>query len=168
MHNLAEHPKSIRAIAKRLLNNAVDKQASQATPVCATQCSNAHSEILYRVTPTAFLSEPEQDPVCLAFEADSDEHPLTFTPQRFSDVEEMNEWIMEFSQGRGDLGKQLYDQCSSNCSPRYTFTITHVASGLLVDTAVQCGLARDRKVDDYRISTVIRTSCLAADTLAAE
>jgi hypothetical protein len=160
MFNLAEHPKSIRAVAAKLLRAALDSSAAKTRPVCATGCSPAQNpEIVYRVAPKAFLPKPQQQAMCVALERDTQSKPLNFTPQEFKTVDDMNAWVMEFSQGRGPEGEKLYAQCGGNCSPRYTFYIAPAASGLRVQTHVICGLARDRSVEDYDVSTALRKRC---------
>jgi len=158
--NLAEDPSSIRAIAGRLLNSALTTEDQQPVPGCGAACAQrAQSQIVYRVAPTAYLADDQQHDVCRKFENETSSHPLTFNQRQFRSVDEMNEWIMAFSQGRGEDGRLLYELCSSNCSPRYTFLIAEQNSGFAVKTEVLCGLARDRSSDVYRVSTAVRRTC---------
>lgn len=159
MHNLTGHPDSIREVAGRLLEDALEGPG--ALKACEPDCpEDKRSEVIYRVAPTAFLATTEQRPVCLEFEDETREHPLEFAPRAFATLDELNDWIMEFSQGRGEDGKLLYERCSSNCSPRYTFLIAEQSAGYEVKAEVQCGLARDRSINDYRISTALRRTCV--------
>lgn len=164
MYNLAEHPKSIRAVASRLLQEALDARTDAQTTACGDCMPSTQREIVYRVAPVRFLPEREQQAVCRGFEAETAQTPWAYPDQHFDSLEELNAWIMEFSQGRGEQGKRLYAQCSANCSPRYEFTIASASAGLEVATRVQCGLARDRASDDYRVSTALRTSCIGVGT----
>jgi hypothetical protein len=158
MHNLAEHPKSIRAVAAKLLTDALDSAHPPAA--CAVGCSPAKTPaVIYRVAPLAFLPAAKQEALCLTLEKDTQSHPLLFSPAEFKTVEKLNAWVMEFSQGRGEQGKKLYEQCGGNCSPRYTFSIAQGANGLKVDASVVCGLARDKSSDDYTVSTAVRDRC---------
>ena len=160
MQNMAESPDSIRAIAGRLLGEALSEEATKTRLACANDCNvGALDEIIYRVIPTAYLAEENQREICLKFEAETAENPMLFEARQFESVAQMNDWIMDFSQGRGDDGKLLYERCSSNCSPRYTFLIGAQESGYEVRTEVQCGLARDKSDNRYRISTALRRSC---------
>lgn len=160
MYNLAEHPKSIRAVAAKLLAKALDSPAARAPADCATGCVPAKSpEIVYRVAPIVFLPTAKQEALCVTLERDTKQHPLTFPAQEFKTVEKLNAWVMEFTQGRGTEGQRLYEQCGGNCSPRYTFLIAQGADGLRLDTSVVCGLARDRASDDYTVSTALRSRC---------
>lgn len=158
--NLAEHPGSIRAIAGRLLSDALIADGKQAGTDCDAACAQrATAEIVYRVAPTAYLADDQQREVCRKFESETSSHPLTFNQRQFRSVDELNEWIMAFSQGHGEDGRLLYKLCSSNCSPRYTFLIAEQNTGYAVKTEVLCGLARDRSNDVYRVSTAVRRSC---------
>ncbi|MBM4226778.1 MAG: hypothetical protein FJ164_03360 [Gammaproteobacteria bacterium] len=165
LYNLAEHPKSIRAVAAKLLSDALDGGEKVDGAACGSGCTaSASPEVVYRVAPKMFLPKAEQAPLCLTLEADTTKAPLSFPPQEFKSVEALNAWVMEFSQGRGDLGKQLYERCGGNCSPRYEFHIAQGAGGLNVETSVICGLARDTASDEYEVSTAVRRRCaLPAD-----
>ena len=159
--NMAEDPTSIRAVAGRLLETALNGDSKTAAhDECIGNCPDRlRSEVIYRVSPTAFLDAAEQHDVCRRFESETTVHPLEFDARSFASVAELNDWIMAFSQGRGADGKLLYERCSSNCSPRYTFLIAEQSSGYAVRAQVLCGLARDKANDQYRISTALRRSC---------
>ncbi len=159
IHNLASHPESIRAIARRLLEEALNGDHEK-THGCAPNCATVkRPEVVYRVSPTEFLAPEEQRAVCKQFETETKAHPLRFESRVFETVDELNDWIMDFSQGFGKDGELLYEQCSSNCSPRYTFLIAEERAGYAVKTEVLCGLARDRTNNQYLISTALRRRC---------
>jgi len=160
MKNLAETDDSIRAVAARLLEQALTDQSRHPSNGCTPDCpDDGVAEVIYRVAPMAFLPRAEQNEICLRFEDETSENPMRFTPPAFADFDALNTWITDFSQGKGADGKALYERCSSNCSPRYTFVIGDVANGYEVEAAVLCGLARDRSNDQYLISTALRRSC---------
>ena len=158
--NMAEDPSSIRAIAGRLLASALHSEATVGNKTCDTAClARQKSEIVYRVAPTAYLAADLQRAECRKFESETSAHPLIFNQREFHSVDELNEWIMAFSQGRGADGRLLYERCSSNCSPRYTFLIAEQNSSYAVRTEVLCGLARDKSKDAYQVSTAVRRTC---------
>jgi hypothetical protein len=158
--NLAEDPSSIRAIAGRLLTSALTSDSKNPGGDCDAACAQrAQAQIVYRVAPTAYLADDQQRDVCRRFENETTSHPLTFNQREFRSVDELNEWIVAFSQGRGEDGRLLYELCSSNCSPRYTFLIAEQNSGYAVKAEVLCGLARDKSNDVYRLSTAVRRTC---------
>ena len=161
LHNMSGHPDSLSAVAQRLLRNALEGEAATAPRDCEPNCPrNATSEVVYRVTPIEFLAPERQRDVCLRFESETSAEPLRFEEKQFNTVEDMNTWIMAFSQGKGDEGKKLYAQCSSNCSPQYTFLIAQHNAQYQVRTEVLCGLARDKSNNQYRISTALRWTCV--------
>ena len=163
LYNLAEHPKSIRAVAAKLLSEALDQTVTHDAEACGSGCVPASQlEVVYRVTPKDFVPKAKQQGLCLKLEKETTQTPLKYPTQEFDSVENLNAWVMEFSQGRGELGKQLYAQCGGNCSPRYEFTIAQGAGGLRVDTAVVCGLARDTSKEAYKVSTAVRQRCKPA------
>ena len=160
MKNIAEHPESLRAIAKRLLGNAVESDAFKLAPACGAACASPpKAQIVYKVEPTVFLPEDEQQPLCLTREAETAAQPMRFARHDFPSLAKLNDWIMEFSQGRGEDGKALYEQCGGNCSPRYSFYIEQDGSKLSISADVLCGLARDKKSDQYLVSTAVRWQC---------
>lgn len=160
MKNLAETEDSIKAIAREILASALKPQTNKAANDCDQDCAGQLADqIVYRVAPVAFLPQEKQNQVCLDFEKQTAATPFEFGRRQFKDVEALNKWIMEFSQGRGDDGKKLYEQCGSNCSPRYTFLITDAEQGYNVSAEVLCGLARDKSNDQYLISTAVRRVC---------
>lgn len=161
-YNIAEHPKSIRAVAARLLSKALDEQTTAQLPECAEDCREQRlSQVVYKVAPTQFLAADQQQELCVRLDQETTARPLKFGTRQFASVTELNDWITAFSQGRGADGKRLYAQCGANCSPRYTFLISKVKTNLTVEAQVQCGLARDRANDQYSVSTAMRTTCPA-------
>lgn len=160
MKNLAESEDSIRTIAGRMLKSALTAENTRLPEGCESFCGGAEvPEVVYRVAPVAFLADDKQNDVCVAFEEQTSADPMLFGARSFASVAELNDWIMAFSQGRGDDGKLLYERCSSNCSPRYTFLIGQENSGYEVRAEVLCGLARDKSNDQYLISTALRRRC---------
>lgn len=169
MYNLAEHPKSIRAVAGRLLDEALGRQQGLETGLACADCKGTgRARIVYRVAPVHFLPDREQKAVCLRLDAQTRKRPFEFAPRSFGSVTELNDWIMGFSQGRGEDGQELYRRCAANCSPRYEFVIAREADGLQVETKVQCGPARDRSSDEYAVSTALRVECAVPRRAIAE
>jgi len=160
--NLRRSNGSIRAVAQDLLAAALEQQR-QATPSCPDDCIAGESTIVYKVRPTAYLDADRQRSECRQYERETSASPLRFADQEFESLDALNEWIMDFSRGRGADGKALYSACASNCSPRYTFLIKpRDGTTLTLDTEVICGLARDKKVSEYSLSTALMTNCSAA------
>ena len=164
--NLRGSDGSIRAVAQDLLAAALEQQRI-ATPSCPTGCTGGEPTIVYRVLPTAYLNKDRQRAECQQNERETSAVPLRFAKHEFNSLDDLNEWIMDFSRGKGDEGKALYAACASNCSPRYTFLIKpRGGNTLMLETEVVCGLARDKKVTQYSLSTALRTYCNAAPLTA--
>ncbi len=159
MYNLAEHPSSIRAVAKKLLSAAV---------VSATAAQSAAAPtILFRVTPSAYLPMAQQQALCHQMVRQTQARPLHYGPRTFPNVAAFDAWLMEFSQGRGSDGRLLYQQCGGDCDPSFTFSVQPDAQSLAVDTAVVCGYARDREFNNYRLSTALVAGCSAPPAVGA-
>lgn len=157
--NLAESADSIRMIAARLLESALSAENAPSAD-CVSSCPDQEiAEVIYRVAPVAFLADDQQNEICLTLEEQTSVEPMRFEARSFDSVPKLNDWIMAFSQGRGVDGKLLYERCSSNCSPRYTFHIAEQPTGYEVTAEVLCGIARDKANDQYLISTALRRSC---------
>lgn len=162
MKNLAETEDSIKAIATRLLEEALDGQKPSQQSGCDANCPDQGvAEVIYRVRPSALLPENEQNELCLTLEKTTAKTPLRYAPSPFATFDALNEWLSRFTQGQGEDGEQLYEICAANCSPRYTFVIAQQSPGYAVQAEVLCGLARDRAVDTYEISTATRHRCAA-------
>jgi hypothetical protein len=158
MYNLAEHPKSIRAMAKKMLSAATD--AAAAATHCTQPCGPAQTpHIVFRVAPIELMPKQKQQPLCLQLAHETRTRPLKYGPHEFPTIEKFDEWIMQFSQGMGPAGKLLYQQCGGDCDPSYTFVIAQVKSGLKVDSEVYCGFARDRKSEMFSMTTALRPRC---------
>lgn len=157
--NLRDSPDSIRVVAKQMLSQALEETRTR-TVNCPAGCVTARTTIIYKVLPNAFLRQAEQREICLKLERDTTVLPLSFAEKPFTSIDELNEWIMDFSRGKGPEGRELYRLCSSNCSPRYTFFINNNDSeDFQVRSEVICGLARDRRNKRYRLSTSLRSRC---------
>lgn len=161
MYNLAEHPKSVRAVAARLLEDAL-KESKERSEACKDCGKTDLTRVLYRVGPTKFLPDAEQQAICRTLDKDTLKKPMTWPDRKFKTLPEVNEWIRAFSEGRGDEGKDLYAKCSANCSPRYEFEISPEGAEMRLSTRVHCGLARDASDDQYEVATALRTTCKPA------
>jgi hypothetical protein len=147
MYNLAEHPKSIRVQARKMLAEAVKGDVTG-------------EQILFTVTPFKDLPMARQPQMCLSLAEQTRATPLTYGPKHFSEERLLDDWISEFTQGQGVEGKKLYAECGGDCDPTYTF-ITPGQQGLDLRAEVFCGLIRDRAGEDmFRLETALRTPCV--------
>ncbi len=150
MVNIAEAPDSIRATVKNLLDDALGGAKAAQTPT-----------VVFRVAPTNYLPLPEQQPLCTQLAIQTSLQPLKFADRAFANVEDFDIWLTAFSQGQGADGKLLYQQCSGNCDPSFTFVVSPGDTAMTVATEVYCGYARDRKINLYTLSTALRGVCSA-------
>ena len=158
--NLRGTPGSIRAVARQLLSEALEAAPSDVT--CPAGCDQTPVTIVYKVMPTTHLDDTKQRNICRNLESKTTKVPFRFAEKRFASLNNLNEWMMDFSRGKGPDGKRLYRMCASNCSPRYTFLIKNPDDGAFqLESEVVCGRARDRSVKRYSLSISLRMKCTA-------
>ena len=152
MANLGNRADSIRAVSKKMLNSAIATARSDASP----------QRIIFKSIPELSNKTTADDPMCERHEAATRKEPLAFDEKRFMTADDLTDWIMDFTQGKGTEGKLLYKQCPGKCSPQYTWWIEPDETELLVKARVVCGLPRDRDGNSYRLSIELTAVCPAA------
>ena len=150
--NLGNRADSIRAISNKMLSSAIEVARSDPSP----------QRIIFKSIPELSKKTTADDQMCERQEMATRKEPLEFDNKRFATVEELTDWIMEFTQGKGTEGKSLYKQCPGKCSPQYTWWIDPDESELLVKARVVCGLPRDRDGNKYQLSIELTAMCPAA------
>jgi hypothetical protein len=151
LSNLMNRAGSIRATSKSMLSNAIETAKSGAPG----------QRIIFKSTPELSAKTGADDPMCDRYKKATTKEPLVFNDKHFATVDELTDWIMDFTQGNGADGRLLYEQCPGKCSPQYTWWIDPVNSELNVDARVVCGPPRDHDSDKYQLSIGLTTSCLA-------
>jgi len=160
--NLRGKPESVRAQSKRLLDAAETRGESASPPegLCPSYCrSPARPQIVFSTTPTDFLEDYSQFDKCEQLLQFTSESPFRFDPLTFETIDELNDWVQEFTRGKGPEGHELYRRCDGKCSPQYVWTISPNEEKLTVETAVTCGHARDRDVNRYKLASSLRWVC---------
>ena len=159
--NLTGNARSIRAKAKDMLETAVLAENQHG---CLDRCESSETpSVIFNVAPLKFLPEKDQSKVCQRLADETQSKPFRFGPNAFANVEQLDSRIMKFTHGMGDDGKLLYQQCSENCDPRYTFIIERAAHGFSARADVFCGFARDQGHDDmFQLQTSLRHACPAS------
>ena len=152
--NAGNSADSIRAISNRMLSSAIEKAKSAASP----------QRIIFKSIPDLSKKTTSDDQMCERHEAATGNKPLEFGDKRFATADELTDWIMDFTRGKGTEGKALYKQCPGKCSPQYTWWIDPQESELLVKARVVCGLPRDRGGNKYQLSIALTAMCPAAGT----
>ena len=150
--NAGNREDSIRATSSRMLTSAIEK----------AQSDTSAQRIIFKSIPELSKKTTSDDEMCERQEAATSAKPLEFGDKRFAGVDELNDWIMDFTQGKGTEGKSLYKQCPGKCSPQYTWWIEPQKSELLVNARVICGRPRDRDGNKYQLSIALTPACPVA------
>lgn len=147
--NFANRYGSIRATSERMLTSALESDDSK----------ESKRQVVFTSTPDLSKKASDDDSMCARQEELTSKEPLEFDDQHFKSVQDLTNWIMDFTQGKGAEGKSLYEQCPGKCSPQYTWWIEAEASGFEVNSRVVCGLPRDRDGDMYELTTALAPAC---------
>jgi len=147
--NFTNRAGSIRAVSKSMLTSAIETVRSDASG----------RQLIFKSIPQLSTKTDAEDQICYRLEQATTKEPLQFNDKRFATVDDLTDWIMDFTRGKGDDGKSLYEQCPGDCSPQYTWWIDPLESELLVQARVICGPPRDRDSDKYQLSIEFATSC---------
>ena len=150
--NVGNSADSIRANSSRMLSSAIEKAKSDASA----------QRIIFKSIPELSKKTTSDDEMCARREAVTSKEPLEFGEKRFATVDDLTDWIMDFTQGKGTEGKSLYKQCPGKCSPQYTWWIEPQQSELLVRARVICGRPRDRSGNKYQLSIATTPVCPTA------
>ncbi len=162
--NWRSNPGSISAESKRLLSNANKgiEKLNQPTDLCPAECKPATApRIIFRSIPSSYLSSYSDKAKCTELLSATQRKPISYPDRKFADMDALNSWFGDFSQGKGSDGKDLYQRCDGDCSPQYECDITKGTDGKLsLDARVVCGHARDKDQNTYDLSYVFRWECL--------
>ncbi|NIM28286.1 MAG: hypothetical protein GTO67_14865 [Gammaproteobacteria bacterium] len=146
--NVLNRDGSIRSVSHDMLSRALESARSK-QPIAWV--------VFTSMPEIAALSN--EDRMCADLERATRINPLKFEDRRFESADELTNWIMDFTQGKGADGRSLYEQCPGNCSPRYTWWIEPRQSNLKVDAWVVCGQPRDRSSNRYQLTTSLASDC---------
>jgi hypothetical protein len=152
--NFTNRDGSIRSVSKNMLTGAIESARSD-EPV---------RRIIFRSIPQLSTKTDADDQMCERYEKETTKEPLRFDDKRFATVDDLTDWIMHFTQGKGKEGRWLYEQCPGKCSPQYTWWIDPEKSDLLVRARVVCGRPRDHDSDKYQLSIDLVPLCPAAES----
>lgn len=147
--NASNSDGSIRSASSRMLTKAIDTAKSSQPP----------QRVIFSSIPDLSKKKTSDDEMCRQQETATTEKPILFDGKHFASTDDLTDWITDFTQGKGDDGKSLYDQCPGKCSPQYTWWIDPVESDLLVKARVVCGMPRDRSGNKYQLTTVLTAIC---------
>ncbi len=154
LSNLANRADSIRATSQRMLDRAIETAKSEA----------AVQRVIFKSIPELSTKAGADDQMCERYERETTKDPIEFEARRFTSVDDLTDWIMDFTRGKGADGESLYEQCPGKCSPQYTWWIDPDETGLTVKARAVCGLPRDRDGNKYHLSTALEASPRGAGT----
>ncbi|HXV78226.1 MAG TPA: hypothetical protein VD788_18085 [Candidatus Polarisedimenticolaceae bacterium] len=160
--NLRGQADSVRVESRRLLREAQVRSSAAAAPagLCPTYCRPPSNPLIVLSTvPTDFLEGYDQADMCERLLETTRDEPLRFERRIFDSVDRLNDWVYDFTRGKGAQGEDLYRRCAGKCSPQYGWTISQQGTSLAVDTEVICGHARDREVGRYTLRSSLRWIC---------
>ena len=161
--NFTNSQGSLSYESERLLNKALSLRASGLQPevACPQKCIIAKAPlVVFTSLPKEFLKSYPDFQLCQQLFQESQEKPIRYDGRKFKDFEDFQDWLSDFSQGKGEDGKDLYRRCSGTCSPQYKHYISYQeGAGLSVDTSVVCGHERDKKDNKYFLSVKYLWSC---------
>lgn len=152
--NLSNRAGSIRATSSRMLGSAIEIARSEVSA----------KRIIFKSIPELSTKAGADDQMCECYEKVTTKTPLEFNDKRFASVDELTDWIMDFTQGKGVDGKSLYEQCPGKCSPQYTWWIDPDKTDLMVRARVVCGPPRDRDGNKYHLTIALAASCPVAES----
>ena len=145
---------SIRATSNHMLSSAIE----------TTRSDKSVQRIIFKSIPELSKKGADDDQMCARLEQATSQKPLDFDDKRFPTVDDLTDWIMDFTQGEGADGKSLYKQCPGKCSPQYTWWIYPEQTELLVKARVVCGPPRDHDSNKYQLSIEIAPACPVAQS----
>ena len=153
---------SVQAESQRLLAASERRAGSESPPedTCPAHCALPDTpEILFRSVPSEVLTEYDGNDKCEQLHDRTSAQPLTFDGRTFASLQEMSEWVGQFTRGKGEDGAELYRLCDGRCSPSYLWIISRSGERYDVTTEVTCGHARNKESNQYDLSYSLRWTC---------
>ncbi len=163
---------SVGSEVKRLLHEAIEKVSKLKAPTehpCLNQCASSDQalpQIIISSVPNMTLKTAEATTECESYDKKSQEDPFRVNTVTFTDPDDLNDWVSDFSRGYGDEGEKLYKYCPGNCSPRYRYLVTVSQPAVSEDTRhyhletiATCGFPRDTDDNQYILKTSYQWKC---------
>lgn len=153
--NLRNAAGSLRYETSQMLSVALAKAKNTSPPadLCPPDCKLPQKPlVIFSAVPHKLLDKYSDRTECEKLLKQTSTVPFRYQGHNFDNSEDLASWFNEFSQGKGDDGKDLYRKCDGSCSPRYSTQITLDNSNYHTNTDVICGHARDKSDDQYDLS----------------
>ena len=109
--------------------------------------------------PNKLLTSYSDKKYCEVKEQETLIKKLTFSSPNLASTDDLNSWIADFSQGKGDAGEDLYAKCDKSCSPSYEYEISYSSTpkvNFKVLAKVICGHARDKDDNQYNLNLICK------------
>ncbi len=167
--NVLRLPSSLISESGKMLSEAEDElpRADRPGDLCPAHCSLPESpRIVFHSAPRKTLVDYDQYGQCEARLNETRERPLLYDDREFANVDKFVSWLKKFTRGNGRDGEDLYERCDGKCSPTYTYRIDRDGEKIVVDTEVVCGHARDRKDDQFDLSSSLLWTCEERATIS--
>jgi hypothetical protein len=152
---------SIRYESGAMLEKAESNVGTAQKPadLCPAGCQISEKpEVIFKAVPNKFLSDYSDYDKCQKLLEETEKTPFSYT-EHFSSIDQIESWFSDFSRGKGEDGKDMYNKCSGKCSPQYELIISKEGSKLTLNAEVICGHERDKKDNQYELSYSYRWSC---------
>jgi hypothetical protein len=130
------------------------------TSVCAERCPGKFIRTLsFNSVPNKSLSDYSDYDHCQQKLENTSESALVYSKDLDASFDELQTWISDFSQGKNQLGKELYKVCDKSCSPAPLYKIVLEKESFTVQAEVVCGHARDKGDNQYQLFYKLTTQC---------
>lgn len=127
-----------------------------------SECVSKDAFLYLEVKPTHYLKQYSDKNLCLDYLDRTSKDNLKYAKE-VADLEEVEDWIGDFSRGKGDEGEQLYRDCPGDCSPQFRFEVDNRENAFFINVQVVCGEARDKDDNNY----IVEHGILMADSCAS-
>lgn len=117
--------------------------------------SSSSTKFSIKSTPNKLLDNYSDKTYCETKKQETENSPLQFNSPEIPSLDNLNSWIADFSQGKGEKGGELYEKCDRSCSPSYEYHISYrkeQGEKINVTASVVCGHARDKDDNQYTLS----------------
>lgn len=132
---------------------------------CPSGCKvNDKAELFFRSAPHKVKEEDEDKGYCQKLQQLTEKNPIRYQTLDLHTVDDLNDWIGDLSQGKGDDGEDLYKKCDRSCSPRFEYTVARRGDSpdnYLVRASIVCGEARDKDDNMYNLEAFFRWECVS-------
>jgi|688.fasta_scaffold80911_2 hypothetical protein len=137
------------------------------TSLCPKGCMlNGKAELFFRSAPHKIKEDYDDKEYCQNLQRKTEKEPIRYQTVDLRTVDDLNDWIGDLSQGKGEDGADLYRRCDRSCSPRFEYTVARRGNSpdnYLVRASIICGEARDKDDNMYDLEAFFRWECNSTD-----